>query len=102
MQQEIYGWSLVELSNKIRAKDVSITEVVDAMLKRIEDHRQTNAFAHVDADQAREAAVSAQQVLSEGGTLPSLLGIPYSAKDVTNCMGVPTRYGSRALPPFVP
>lgn len=100
--QEIYRWSVLELSSKIRSKEVSVTEVVDAMLERIASTRDTNAFVCTVDDQAREAARIAQAAVDKGEPLPVLHGIPYSAKDVTHCKGVPTRSGSRALPAFTP
>ena len=99
---DIHGWSAIELSRKIREKEVSIVEVVDAMLARIADCEDAKAFVCVVEDQAREAAQAAQRILEEDVNVPPLLGVPYSAKDVTNCKGVPTRYGSSVLPPFVP
>ncbi len=100
--REIHSWSAIELSRRIRQKEVSVIEVVDAMLARIADCNKANAFVCVVEDQAREAARAAQRILESGVDIPPLLGLPYSAKDVTNCKGVPTRYGSAVLPPFLP
>ncbi|MGB6105890.1 MAG: amidase family protein [Pusillimonas sp.] len=99
---EICCLSAVELAQKIRQKELSAVEVVEAMLSRIGDCKETNAFVCTVADQALEAAGEAQRRVMAGEDVPVLHGVPYSAKDVTNCQGVPTRYGSKALPAFVP
>ncbi|WP_188074507.1 amidase [Pusillimonas sp. ANT_WB101] len=100
---EICRMSAVELAQNIVRKELRAIEVVDAMLARIEECSNVHAFVCTVAEQARQAAKKVDQDLHSGQDgLPPLLGIPYSAKDVTNCAGVPTRYGSLALPAFLP
>ncbi|MGE4371246.1 MAG: amidase [Burkholderiaceae bacterium] len=94
--------SATELGKKIRQKELSVTEVVEAAFEQIEACQDYNAFVCTVQDDAMQAAARAQDQLMRGGDLPPLFGIPYSVKDVTNCQGVPTRYGSTALPSFTP
>ena len=57
VSQEMARWSLAELADRIRAREVSPVEVTEAMLNRIEaQNRQLNAFITVTADVALEQA----------------------------------------------
>lgn len=99
---EVHDLTAVELAGKIRSKEISPKEVVDAALARIEACKELNAFVTVAAEEAIRAAADAERVVMKGGALPPLAGIPYSVKDVTSCQGIETTYGSSAMPAFVP
>ncbi len=91
-----------ELAAKLRAKEVSVAEVLEEFLGRIErldpDYR---AFLHVCADEARAAAKDAQASIDNGTSGP-LTGVPLAVKDNMCTKGVPTTCASRILEGFVP
>ncbi len=99
---EIADLSATELRTAIRAKQISPVEAVDAALARVEARRDLNAFMAVCADRARKEARAAERQLAVGGTLPQLLGIPFSVKDLTNTEGVATTQGSALFANHVP
>ncbi len=86
-----------ELAGLIRAREVSPREVVEAVLERIEAlEPRLNAFAHLTADAARDAAREAEDAVVRGDALGPLHGIPLTIKDMTLTAGLPTERGSHA------
>jgi Asp-tRNA(Asn)/Glu-tRNA(Gln) amidotransferase A subunit family amidase len=92
-----------ELAARIRRRDISPVEVVDAYLARIA-HRNPviNAYTLVLADEARAAARVAERAVAAGGPLGPLHGVPVAIKDLDDVAGVPTSMGSRAVLNRVP
>ncbi|MBP0437328.1 amidase [Tianweitania sediminis] len=99
---EIADLSAVELSKQIQAKVLSPVEVTEAILTRIDQRTDLNAFITVCADKARAEAKAAEGKVMQGGELPPLLGIPYSVKDLVNTAGVRTTMGSKLFENNVP
>jgi len=86
-----------ELAARIRRRDVSPVEVVDAFLDRIEARNPVvNAYTLVMADQARAAARRAEDAVMSGAPLGPLHGVPIAIKDMDDVAGVPTSLGSFA------
>jgi aspartyl-tRNA(Asn)/glutamyl-tRNA(Gln) amidotransferase subunit A len=87
----------VALADLIRRKRISPVEVIDETLARVaEVNPKFNAFIAVFGDQARIAAKRAEQiVMQKRGTLPSLLGVPVSVKDIVFTTEAPTTAGSK-------
>src|SRR5215207_6991223 len=88
-----------DLAARIRAREVSPVEVVDAVLARIEAlNPALNAFCFVHADEARAQARAAEAaVLSGADDLGPLHGVPVSVKDNVAIQGKPLTFGSRLL-----
>lgn len=99
---ELMDLSARELATRIRRKEVSPVEATQAALQRIEQRSDLNAFITVTAELALAQARQAEQRLLAGGELPSLLGVPYSVKDLTLTAGVRTTMGSAIYEHFVP
>jgi len=95
--------SLTDVARLIEAGEMSPVELTELMLARIEtiDHRLMS-YATVMADQAREAARSAEEEIRAGGYRGVLHGIPIAVKDLCFTRGVRTMGGSGALSNFVP
>jgi aspartyl-tRNA(Asn)/glutamyl-tRNA(Gln) amidotransferase subunit A len=92
---ELTRMDALTLARKIRTKDVSPVQVVEAVLHRIESLQPTvNAFITVTADDAREAARRAEAELMAGKALGPLHGVPFSVKDLLFTRGVRTTMGS--------
>jgi amidase len=92
-----------ELARMIRAKEVSPTEVVEAVLARIEAvNPRINAYCTVTAEHARAAATDAEEVLMRGDQVGPLHGVPYSLKDLTPTKGIRTTMGSAIFEDHAP
>jgi amidase len=75
--------SATELALRIRRRDLSPVEVVDAFLARIEARNPSiTAFVHVGFDDARQGAKEAEQALMSGAALGPLHGVPVAIKDL--------------------
>ena len=95
--------SATELAARIRRRDISPVEVVDAYLRRIEQRNPLiNAYTLVLAEEARAAARAAENAVAAGGPLGPLHGVPVAIKDLDDVAGVPTSMGSRAVRNRVP
>ena len=87
-----------ELAAWVRAKRVSPTEIVRAVLDRIDRlDGGINAFATLTPDLALETAGSAEKVLARGEATGVLHGVPVTIKDLFDVAGLPTERGSFAL-----
>jgi Asp-tRNA(Asn)/Glu-tRNA(Gln) amidotransferase A subunit family amidase len=87
--------SLLDIASRIRRRDLSPVEVVQASLNQIgRVNPSINAFIEVCAEEALAAARAAEDLLMQGGDLPPLLGVPLSIKDCFDLAGHATRTGS--------
>ncbi|HEX5586947.1 MAG TPA: amidase [Acidimicrobiia bacterium] len=81
------AWRIRELIGK---GDVSPVEVVDHFLGRIEElDPKLQAFAHLDADGAREQAQRAERAVARGDELGPLHGLPTAVKEHIAVEGMP-------------
>lgn len=93
--------SIGDLRERLRRREVTACEVLQACLRRIETaDKRLHAFLHVDAADALAQAEVADQRLARGDSLP-LLGIPIAIKDAIAVKGHPLTCASRILEPFV-
>lgn len=87
--------STVSLARRIRSRDVSPRDAVDAYLDRIariDPH--LHSYLHVAADSARDAARRAEQAIADGRPLGPLHGVPLAVKDLIDVADMPGTYGS--------
>jgi amidase len=101
---ELSQVTAAELAGRIRRRELSPVEVMDAAIARIEaGNERLNAFVHLDPDQARERARQAEHAAASGAELGPLHGIPTAMKDLFDFKpGWPTTFGGvRALRDFV-
>jgi aspartyl-tRNA(Asn)/glutamyl-tRNA(Gln) amidotransferase subunit A len=93
--------TLVELSQGLRARAFSSTELVAERLARIEaSQSRLNAFVTITPERALAEASVADRRLAAGDP-GALLGIPIAHKDIFCTRGVLTTCGSRMLANFV-
>lgn len=92
----------VTLAGAIRKREVTPVAAVEAALARIAACARYNAFITVCADTALAEAQQAEMRLHQGGTVPPLLGVPFSVKDLTATAGLRTTFGSRLFADHVP
>ncbi len=87
--------TVIELAESVRRGERKAMEVLDEYLMRIEaGNEQLNAFVHLDADLAREAASAVDEAVARGDDPGPLAGVPFGVKDLERCKGMPTDYGS--------
>jgi amidase len=93
-----------ELAWRIRSRQLSPVEVVDAFIGRIEERNPSlNAFVYRGYEDAREQAREAERALTSGGELGPLHGVPTAMKDLFDFKPgwVSTFGGIRALKDLV-
>ncbi|HEX7957055.1 MAG TPA: amidase [Pyrinomonadaceae bacterium] len=87
--------SAAELAGRIRAREVSPSEAVEAYLRRIEGvNPALNAVVTLAPD-ALERAREASAAVARGETVGPLHGVPLTVKDTIDVRGLPTSCGSR-------
>jgi aspartyl-tRNA(Asn)/glutamyl-tRNA(Gln) amidotransferase subunit A len=87
-----------KLAEMIRRKTISPTEVMRAILERIEAvDPKINAFAHLAADRAMEQARAAERKLLTGQKIGRLHGVPVTIKDLAITKDMPTQFGSHTM-----
>ncbi|WP_274628161.1 amidase [Arvimicrobium flavum] len=99
---ELADMTATAMAAAIRAKEVSPVELTEAVLQRIDDRSDLNAFITVTGDQALAEARAAEDRVMKSDELPPLHGVPYSVKDLVNTAGVRTTMGSRLFENNVP
>src|SRR5262249_58747437 len=83
MAAELHDLSIAELSGLIAAKKLSPVELVEALIRRIEDYDgQTRAFITPTFDLARRQARAAEAEIAGRKYRRALHGIPFGLKDI--------------------
>jgi amidase len=83
LSDELAYISAAELAARIRRRDISPVEVVDAFLQRIDARNPSlNAFVFLDPDGARKRAKDAERAVMCGEQLGPLHGVPSALKDL--------------------
>jgi aspartyl-tRNA(Asn)/glutamyl-tRNA(Gln) amidotransferase subunit A len=87
--------SVIEVAESVRRGERKAVEVLDECLAAIDaSNTELNAFVHVDADLARATAEAVDDVVARGDDPGPLAGVPMGVKDLEDCAGMPTSYGS--------
>src|SRR6058998_1295766 len=95
--------SVHDLAGRIRRREVSPVEVVDAHLRRIEAvNPKLSAFFTVTGDLALDEARRAEAEIAAGRWRGPLHGVPYGAKDIIETAGILTTHGSSFFRDHVP
>src|SRR5690349_10542385 len=100
---EICRMSATTLAQRIRDRDVSPTDAVEAALAQIERlDGQLNAFCTLTPDLARAHARRIEAALHRGDQVGPLAGVPVAIKDLVLTKGIRTVSGCWAYADFVP
>ncbi len=100
---EICSLTATELVRRIRCKDLSAVEVLEAHLRWIEiTNPPVNAIVTLVVDQARERACQLDEMAARNNFQGPLHGIPVAHKDLVSTKGIRTTFGSPAFADFVP
>src|SRR3989449_8024934 len=93
----------VELADRIRRRQVSVTEVVRAHLAQIERvNPRVNAIVTLTAERALDDAARKDTALARGDAPGPLFGLPIAHKDLVPTKGIRTTLGSPIYPDPVP
>jgi amidase len=87
-------WDAVETRDRIRSKDVSAAEVLEAAIARAEEAAPLGAVFEPTYDRARSRIAAL-------ATDAPLAGVPSFIKDLAHIQGVPITWGSRAAGRYV-
>lgn len=100
---ELCFLTATELAARIRRRELSAREVLEAHLAQIERvNPAVNAIVTLTAEQAMRDAAAADDTLARGPTPGPLHGLPVAHKDLFETAGVRTTYGSPIYRDFVP
>ena len=95
---ELWQLGALELADRIRSKEVSSREVLEAHLARVgECNGALNAIVRLLTDEARTAADAADAAVAAGARLGRLHGVPCTVKENIDLAGTPTTQGVTAL-----
>jgi amidase/aspartyl-tRNA(Asn)/glutamyl-tRNA(Gln) amidotransferase subunit A len=103
LSDELAYLGVAEIALRIRRRDLSPVDVVEAVISRIETRNPSlNAFVYRGFDDARAAAKDAEKALMDGRPLKPLHGVPVAIKDLFDFKPgwVSTFGGIRALRNF--
>jgi amidase/aspartyl-tRNA(Asn)/glutamyl-tRNA(Gln) amidotransferase subunit A len=103
LADELAYMTATGLAARIRRRELSPVEVVDAFIDRIQARNQgLNAFVYLGFDDARQRAREAEQAVVSGAELGLLHGVPTAIKDLFDFKpGWPATFGGiRALREF--
>lgn len=93
----------VELSNKIRSKEITATEATEQVLKQVKQQEgKYNCYITYDEEKALQRAAEVQQMIQRGENLGPLAGVPMAVKDNICTNGIKTTCASKILGNFVP
>ena len=103
MDDDLCFTEAVELARRLRSRELSARELLDAFLNRI--HRINpllNAIVTVAEEQAADQARAADEAAARGRLLGVLHGLPIAVKDLADTAGIRTTYGSPLFADHVP
>ena len=78
----ILDYTATELAAKIKAKEVSVTDAVEAVLEQIDKKEQTyHCYVTMDKENALKKAEEVQKKIDAGELTGPLAGVPVAVKD---------------------
>jgi aspartyl-tRNA(Asn)/glutamyl-tRNA(Gln) amidotransferase subunit A len=103
MTTDLHDLSIVELSRLIRSRSLSPVDVVDALIRRIEQYdSQIHSLVTHTFALARRQAGQAEAEIAAGRSRGPLHGIPFGLKDIYDTAGILTSAHSRVFIDRIP
>ncbi len=101
--KEIRQFTALQLAEKIKHKEISVTEAVQATLEQIHQAEpEIHSYVTLDEEGALKQAAEIQEKISRGELEGPLAGVPAAIKDNLCIEGLRTTCSSRILENFVP
>lgn len=99
---ELYHSTIHELQEKIKAGEVTASEIIASVYRRVEKvEGDVHAYITLTRELALEQAAAADDMIKKGD-LRELTGIPIALKDILCTRGIRTTCGSRMLAGYIP
>ncbi len=90
--------TVIEIADGVRQRLTSARMALEECRRRVErGNGRLNAFTYLDWPEAELCADRIDDEVDRGRDPGPLAGVPFGVKDVENCAGMPTTYGSLAL-----
>ena len=100
---DLCATSAVELARLIRSRELSATELLTAVLARIDEvNPGINAIVTLAAEQASAVAAELDARAARGSFAGPLHGLPIAVKDLAETAGIRTTFGSPIFASYVP
>ena len=100
---DLCATAAVELARLIRSRELSATELLTAVLARIDEvNPGINAIVTLAAEQAFAVAAELDTRAARGSFAGPLHGLPIAVKDLAETAGIRTTFGSPIFASFVP
>ncbi|MCI8482952.1 MAG: Asp-tRNA(Asn)/Glu-tRNA(Gln) amidotransferase subunit GatA [Lachnospiraceae bacterium] len=101
--REIRDFTAVQLAEKIKQREIRVSEAVWAVLDQIEQvEKEVNSYVTLDAESALQQAEQVQQRIDGGELTGPLAGVPAAVKDNICIAGMAATCSSKMLENFVP
>src|SRR5258706_3622232 len=94
---ELVSASAAQIAHQVRNRKLSVVEIAELFLGRIEAHRHLNAFITVNPALTMEQAHGLDHRLKRGEDIGPLAGVPVGVKDLMSVRGYPLTAGTRAI-----
>jgi aspartyl-tRNA(Asn)/glutamyl-tRNA(Gln) amidotransferase subunit A len=95
--------TVIDLAAKVRDGEYSATDALEECRVSAEaNNREVNAFVFLDWDGALRVAAAVDAKVAAGIDPGPLAGVPFGVKDIENCAGMPTTFGSIAYKDVAP
>ncbi|MDQ2816002.1 MAG: amidase family protein, partial [Actinomycetota bacterium] len=99
----MYATPAVELARLIRCRELSATELLTAVLARIDEvNPAINAIVTLAAEQAYSVAAELDARAARGSLAGPLHGLPIAIKDLAETAGIRTTFGSPIFASYLP
>lgn len=100
---DITSMTAVEIGKKIKAKEITVADAVEAAIAQIERvEENVHSFVRIDKEGARKRAEEVQKMINDGTLTGPLAGVPVAIKDNLCTKGVETTCSSKILEGFKP
>lgn len=102
-QDNLHLASATELISLIRDRKITIKQVIESTINRIEKiNPKVDAWVHLNHQQSVQRAIELDQKMKNGIDVGPLYGIPIGIKDIFNTQDFPTEMGSPLWKNFTP
>ena len=102
ISMQIWEYTAVELSERIKQGELTVAEAVEAVFDRIAETRELNCYITLEKEAALKRAEQVQAQIDAGELTGPLAGVPFAVKDNLCTRGIRTTCGSKILEDFVP